>query len=271
MTLDELRDVLGWARAEGWNPGFADAEAFHATDPEGFLLAEIDGAPAAAISVVRHAPDVGFLGLYICRPEHRGRGVGFGLWKAGMARLEGVRVGLDGVVAQQDNYRRSGFALSHRNLRFTGRLAGAPCAEARPIDDALRAAILARDAEVAGYARPAFLHAWMAPCATRHALALVRDGALRGYGAIRACVEGSKIGPLFAESRAEAEALLGALAALAPEGPVALDLPEPNAEAVAMVEALGMAPAFETARMWRGPAPAEDLRRVFGVATFELG
>jgi len=35
--------------------------------------------------------------------------------------------------------------------------------------------------------------------------------------------------------------------------------------------ALGLRPAFETARMWRGPAPSESLDRTFGVATFELG
>ncbi|PIY73901.1 MAG: GNAT family N-acetyltransferase, partial [Rhodobacterales bacterium CG_4_10_14_0_8_um_filter_70_9] len=39
----------------------------------------------------------------------------------------------------------------------------------------------------------------------------------------------------------------------------------------ALAQALGLAPSFETARMWRGDAPREDLSRVFGVATFELG
>lgn len=277
MTQADLATVLGWARDEGWNPGLDDAPAFLAADPEGFLLGEIDGAPVAAIAVPRHAPDVAFLGLYLCRPEWRGKGCGLAVWRAGVARLEGARVGLDGVIAQQDNYRRSGFALAHRNLRWSGRpKPGAPRAApngARIVaaTSDLVAPLTAYDAAITGYARPAFLAEWLTQTHTRRAMALLRDGAVCGYGAIRACVEGAKVGPLYADAPEDAPALLSALLAQAPNGPVALDAPEPNAAAAALARALGLAPAFETARMWRGPAPLEDLRRVFGVASFELG
>jgi len=50
-----------------------------------------------------------------------------------------------------------------------------------------------------------------------------------------------------------------------------LDVPEPNAEALALVGDRGMGKVFETARMYRGPAPRLELDRVFGVTTFELG
>ena len=53
--------------------------------------------------------------------------------------------------------------------------------------------------------------------------------------------------------------------------PVFLDVPEPNAEAVALVEGRDLGPAFETARMYTGPAPAIELTQLFGVTTFELG
>src|SRR4051794_26606488 len=106
----ELNLMLEWADQEGWNPGLSDAECFHAADPEGFLLAFRDKEPVASISVVRYGRPFGFLGLYIVRPDLRGRGYGYRLWQAGMARLEERTVGLDGVVAQQDNYRRSGFS-----------------------------------------------------------------------------------------------------------------------------------------------------------------
>ncbi|MCB1350353.1 MAG: GNAT family N-acetyltransferase, partial [Maritimibacter sp.] len=78
---DEIGTVLDWAAAEGWNPGLDDAAAFFAADPEGFFVTERDGAPVAAISVVNHAPDMAFLGLYLCRPEWRGQGIGFALWQ----------------------------------------------------------------------------------------------------------------------------------------------------------------------------------------------
>ena len=50
-----------------------------------------------------------------------------------------------------------------------------------------------------------------------------------------------------------------------------LDLPEPNVDAIAMATEAGMAPAFETARMYAGPAPALPLRGIYGITSFELG
>ena len=44
-----------------------------------------------------------------------------------------------------------------------------------------------------------------------------------------------------------------------------------NPDAVALAQGLGLAPAFETARMYTGAIPPLRLERVFGVTTFELG
>lgn len=52
---------------------------------------------------------------------------------------------------------------------------------------------------------------------------------------------------------------------------VYLDVPTSHAQARQLAADLGMRPAFETARMYRGRAPAIDMRRVFGMTSFELG
>jgi len=64
--------------------------------------------------------------------------------------------------------------------------------------------------------------------------------------------------------------LLGLCDGIAGE-PLFLDVPEVNTEAVALARGLDFAPAFETARMYTGPAPAVDRTRLYGVTTFELG
>ncbi len=118
--------------------------------------------------------------------------------------------------------------------------------------------------------RDAFLAAWLS--APGHVVrALVEKGAVTGYGVLRPCREGAKIGPLFAATEADADLLFRALAAEAPPGPVFLDPPEPNAHAMALAERHGLTPSFETARMYRGLAPDLPLARIFGITTFELG
>jgi hypothetical protein len=54
-------------------------------------------------------------------------------------------------------------------------------------------------------------------------------------------------------------------------GEVFLDVPEPNKQAIALAQALGLVPVFETARMYTGPIRPIKLERVFGVTSFELG
>src|SRR5271169_1324234 len=95
MTKDELVHALDWAADEGWNPGLFDAESFHAADPDGFLLGELDGEPIGSVSAVRYGTEFGFLGFYIVKPAYRGQGYGLRLWRAAMDRLGSRNVGLE--------------------------------------------------------------------------------------------------------------------------------------------------------------------------------
>jgi GNAT superfamily N-acetyltransferase len=272
MTRQDLDRAIDWAAAEGWNPGLDDAACFRAADPAGFLMGCLGDEPVASISVVRYAGTFGFLGLYIVRPDRRGRGFGHRLWRAGMASLTDRTVGLDGVVAQQENYRKSGFALAHRNVRFGGapQVAAPGDACLKRVTPAIVDAVLAYDRPFFPAPREAFLRCWLKPAA-RDAFAFVEDGIVKGYGVIRACRSGSKIGPLFADGEREADLLFRALASEANGDAVFLDLPEPNQAAVRLAARYGLSPVFETARMYRGPGPDLPLSRTYGISTFELG
>lgn len=268
----DLDLVVEWAAREGWNPGLDDADCFFAADPGGFLVGRLDGVPVGCISVVTYPGDFAFLGCYIVTPPHRGRGHGLSLWTAGMDRLAGRVVGLDGVVAQQDNYRRSGFVLSHRNIRFGGRVDAGPASAGRltAVGPELVEAVVAYDRAFFAGEREGFLRCWLQPD-RRVALALVEEGTVTGYGVLRACREGFKVGPLFADSADGADLLFRGLAAHAGAAQVFLDCPEPHAAALDLAARHGLTPVFETARMYRGPAPELPLDRTFGITTFELG
>lgn len=271
MAPDEIAIAADWAAAEGWNPGLADAACFATVDAGGFLIGELDGAPAATISCVNYDDRFAFLGFYIVRPDLRGRGYGLRIWNAAVDHAGGRTIGLDGVVAQQENYKKSGFRRAYANVRYGGRVpAGATPAGIIPLANVSFASVEADDATVFPAPRPAFLRAWID--ASGHiGRALVHDGKLAAWGVIRPCRTGWKIGPLVADDRAAAEAVFTALVSAAGGGEVFLDVPEVNREAVALAQSHGLAPVFETARMYTGPIRPLRLARVFGVTTFELG
>ncbi|MEU2377040.1 GNAT family N-acetyltransferase [Streptomyces misionensis] len=263
--------ISGWAAAEGWNPGLSDGPAFFAQDPEGFFLGRIDGEPVSAISVVNYGADYAFLGCYLVRPDLRGHGHGLTTWKTALAHAGNRTVGLDGVVAQQDNYRQSGFRLAYRTIRFTGTAPEAAVpAGVRPATPADLPAITAYDAACHPADRPRFLAQWLTTPGHR---AFVRhdDGRLTGYAVLRPGRDALRVGPLLADTTEDARALFGALTAEAAGRELAVDVPEPNADGVALAEAAGLAPSFETARMYTGPVRPHAQERVFGVTTLELG
>ena len=271
MAPDEIAIAADWAAAEGWNPGLADAACFATVDAGGFLIGELDGAPAATISCVNYDDRFAFLGFYIVRPDLRGRGYGLRIWNAAVDHAGGRTIGLDGVVAQQENYKKSGFRLAYANVRYGGRVpAGATPAGIIPLANVSFASVEADDATVFPAPRPAFLRAWI-DTSGHIGRALVRDGKLAAWGVIRPCRTGWKIGPLVADDRAAAEAVFTALVSAAGGGEVFLDVPDVNREAVALAQSHGLAPVFETARMYTGTIRPLRLERVFGVTTFELG
>ncbi|WP_319529876.1 GNAT family N-acetyltransferase [uncultured Cohaesibacter sp.] len=277
-SLEEFAIAVEWAAGEGWNPGLDDLAVFHGADPDGFIMGFLDGEPVSSISVVRYSDDFGFLGFYIVHPDHRGSGVGMATWTAGMAHLEGCTVGLDGVVAQQENYQRSGYTLAGRNVRYCGTISTPP-AEKTVIDvselgEQDASDMLALDRECFGLDREPFIRPWTLPQhgVRRTSLAAKVDGRFVGFGTIRTCREGYKIGPLFCQGPSAAEALFSALVATVPaESMIILDVPEGNRDAVALAEGAGLEPVFETARMYRGEDPGLPLQHIFGITTFELG
>ena len=119
MRPDEISIAVNWAAAEGWNPGLADDACFASADPGGFLIGELEGAPAATVSCVNYGASFAFLGFYIvrqtCAAVATDCAYGTRRWRS-WPRV----IGLDGVLAQQQNYRRSGFDLAYANVRYGG-------------------------------------------------------------------------------------------------------------------------------------------------------
>ncbi len=276
MTRAELDTLVDWAADEGWNPGKNDAQIFWNTDPEGFVAAELGGELIGGGSIVSYGGRFGFMGFFIVRPDHRSQGIGKKLWfhrrDLLISRLQAPAViGIDGVFDMQEFYTRGGFAFCNRDLRFEGVGAATTPSDLLVDLSAVSFAELSQyDAAHFPAPRERFLKAWIAQPNSR-ALGAVQEGRLLGYGVIRPCRQGFKIGPLFAANSGTAEALFRGLGDIAPGEPIFLDVPENNPPAMALARRHNLREVFGCARMYYGPQPILPNREIFGVTTFELG
>ncbi|MGH7985647.1 MAG: GNAT family N-acetyltransferase [Candidatus Binataceae bacterium] len=270
MTRQDLELAIGWAAEEGWNPGRNDAECFYAADPNGFLIGSLSGEPVASLSAVAYDNSSGFLGLYIVKPQWRGRGCGIKLWKAGMDYLGARTIGLDAVLAQRSNYETSGFTAAYHHVRYEGVGGGEMPKGVTALSTVDVNQLINYDAALFKSRRITFLRGWInQPGAT--AVAALRNGKLAGYGVLRPCLRGYKIAPLFADEEGVAEELFQAMAARAGDQPIFLDIPETNAAALGLAARHKMQPVFQTLRMYNRPAPSLDVNRIYGVTSLELG
>lgn len=274
MSLEDVKLSLTWAQNEGWNPGRQDVQPFYSSDPNGFFINTLDEKPIATISAVAYESHFGFIGLYIVHPNYRKCGYGLATWNHGMKYLEGRNIGLDGVVAQQENYKKSGFQLAYRNIRYEGTIANSQIEQNKsvlPLHHFDFSDIEKFDQRCFPSRRTAFLKKWIA-MPNSFSYGFQESGNLKGWGLIRSCFNGYKIGPLFAEDPTIAQAIFSALMSHGTTGnKIYLDISEQHAKAAELVQHYKMQPMFETARMYTGPEPQIEKNCIYGVTTFELG
>jgi GNAT superfamily N-acetyltransferase len=263
--------AVAWADVEGWSPGVDDGQRFLAADPDSFLATELGGEIVASVSCALYGDGYAFIGFYIVRSDLRGRAIGSALFDRALRRADERVVGLDGVLAQQASYERRGFVLAHRNVRWRTAGGGGRPSCLVELSSVPFEQLLSFDAAVFGTDRERFLRAWV-DRPPGHALACVRDGGLAGYGVLRRCRVGAKVGPLLADDEEAAEALLTGLLAVAGSGTeVFVDMPEANSRTRQLRAAREFDPSFETVRMYLNGRPPEDVQRTFGVTTLEFG
>ncbi|MDO8610352.1 MAG: GNAT family N-acetyltransferase [bacterium] len=250
--------MIEWAAKEGWNPGLYDADAFYSINKKGYLLGFLDNQPIASISAVSHCNDFGFLGFYIVKPEYRGKGYGYKIWNEAIKYLSTQNIGLDGVVAQQENYTKSGFKLAFRNIRFEGHGSDEKINENKNIkllSDIDFDLVCKYDKEIFLHDRKKFLNLWIKQPESL-AISYLKNNGLLGYGMVRKCRVGYKVGPLFANSDNIAKELFKRMRVyIGKKNLIYLDVPEPNKNAVSLAKKYQMKPMFETARMYTKEFP----------------
>lgn len=211
------------------------------------------------------------MGLYLCRPDWRGKGLGLSTWQFAIKHAGSRSIGLDGVPDQQSNYRASGFVKTGSSLRNEGRIEARQSPNVRSSEPGDTSHLVALDGRANGFERPRFLGAWLRDDrGTRETRVLLRDSDICGFATWRACQTGTKIGPIVAPDTASALELIADIALLRPNGPLIIDVPEGNTDLRRELERTGFTVPFVTARMYRGDIPTTD-HSMQAIATMELG
>ncbi|KAG0211010.1 hypothetical protein BGX33_004565 [Mortierella sp. NVP41] len=260
-----------WAHSEHWNPSHKglDIEVCHNADPKGFFYGTVDPSsslpnnnnndnnddkpqPAkdeivSVISAVRYGDDQGWIGWYIADSKYRGRGYGLATFNNALEHLNHSTresIGLDGVLAQVHNYKKSGFTQSSWcNERRHGPIQQLIETQERELADRIakdqvEGLVLLSDPRVdieqlpgievrsVGLKRPQFVKHWAHfhadhPEKHRVGVAFVSPDKkdektgkplILGYACVRPAVSSYRVGPLYAADTEIAKRLLVKLA-----------------------------------------------------------
>lgn len=275
MTDPEIAELGDWAMQEGWNPGLGDLDVARASDPEAFVAIRQGDAFVGGGSIISYGGKFGFMGLFILRPDLRGRGLGGQFWRWRRDRLKArldadAAIGMDGVYEMTPFYERGGFVAAHRHLRMQGVAHGRAdpgvlSDKARLIDD-----ILAFDTGRFPAPRDNFLRRWLDRPGL-HIAALFRGDAFAGYGVARPSRNGFKIGPLFARDVVTADRLLGDLLSRIAGEQVQIDIPEINGAARALAGKYALEEVFGCVRLYHGARPKIFIEDIYAVTSLEFG
>ena len=273
MSKDEMLIAIDWARKEGWNPGLHDAMCFYQTDPSGFFVGKLNGKIIAVGSAVIYDDQFAFCGFYMVDKAYRGQGYGLALTKARLAYIGTRNAGIDGVANMLTKYERIGYKIAYNNARYHGINLHPKFHKnnaIKPLNKINFEQLKTYDRQHFPASRDHFLSSWINQADTT-SLGYTEHGQLAGYGVIRPCYQGFKIGPLFANNPTIANELFIHLTHHAKGVSIYLDMPECNPCAVDLANNYQLEKVFETARMYLKSPPNVNLKHIYGITSFELG
>ena len=272
LSLQEMVFPMEVAYKEGWNPGLYDGVAFYQMDPDGFFLAEQDGGMVGAISAVSYEDRLVFIGNQFVLPPFRGQGIGKALWEhaLGVAGDRSIRV--NGLPEGRHFYESYGFRELGNIIRYGGSI----FAEGRVSDDIYSALdidfrqLTEFDAGFFGIARPGFLRTWLETPAMI-SLCLLKEGEMQGWGCMRRCRDGWRLGPVFARNYNHAEELVRHFALSTIAETVYMDVTDGNVQAIRLAFTMGMTPWEARVKLFKGGYIKEPLDQIYGFTTVDIG
>lgn len=279
LLVSDIPAAMRLSVCAGWNQTEADWDFLMRARPDTCFAAVHNGAVVGTTVAVSYGDALAWIGMVLVDPEFRSAGIGRMLVERAIESVRHCRVvGLDATPLGQPLYESLGFveeSTIHRMVSTDLIAPGQADAAAGPawMPSDLEA-LGALDQRALGAPRRDLLDALHAR--TPHlSFSVRRDGAWRGGCLGRTGHNYVQIGPMVAETPADARALLSAARQALAGCAVAIDVPESQPEFLAAVQAAGFLPqrAFTRMRLTREGRDNGPLARgsLFAIAGPELG
>jgi GNAT superfamily N-acetyltransferase len=289
---EELKEVMSWAADEGWNVGKNDAQAYYKAFPTGCKLLLKDNIPIGAIFVADFSAEFTFIGLFVVKKEYRGMGYGKELWNEAMRHIESGNGGLYAVPMQIERYMASGFNSVCKIQRWSTiapSFSGSSSIKKSNNEENEKESILplskANIKSICNYdatmfpSRYSLLKA-MIKMQDTFGFVIRKSNTISGYGLIRRCQTGFRIGPLYASDFGFAKELTIKLMEkiAGSQEPIIFDTPPPSQN-----HFIGLFADFfnlqrntedDTEEMFKGKAPKEideAIKETYAICSLELG
>ena len=278
MIADDLSLGMRLTSQAGWNQVVTDWQRFLAMQPDGCLIAELDGV-AVGTTVVTAFDAVAWISMVLVEQSFRGRGVGKALMNRAVQVAEELgctTIRLDATPLGQPLYESLGFVPQYELTRYAG-VAGPIGAASLLAPKMLRRAgsedmpaILAVDREATGTRRGRFLFLLFAEDPAKFHV-VENLGRIIGYLAVRPGSNARQLGPCIAKTHEAGSALLADALGRHAGSRVYWDLPSSNSGAVGLAQSAGLSPQRQFLRMCRGEAVTDDIARLWASSGPELG
>ncbi|MCP4134691.1 MAG: GNAT family N-acetyltransferase [bacterium] len=282
-TPEELTALhMRWSIDLDWNPGLYDGETYYELDREGFLAGSIRGTPVAAIAAT-HTGRSGHIGLFIVRPEFRGRGYAHRLFDEAMDYLQDCDyVILDSVSEQKDFYLQKGFRPGHINSRYKAVATGREHSSLEKLPAGIIPLSCVPFEMTASYCAPyfpgpreEFFRAWLGQPEAISFGKLNRDGSMQGVIVARKALDGYRLGPLFAEDSGTAGDLMDSLMFMMEPGEnIYMEIPSNNPAARPFRERYSMEeniPLVSMIYSKKGVRSIKPCRNIYAITASNIG
>ena len=276
MTANDVPLGMRLKMQAGWNQTPADWQRFLAMQPEGCLVAELDGV-AVGTTVVTAFESVAWVSMVLVVQSVRGRGIGKALMNQALeiaAELGCTSIRLDATPLGRPLYESLGFVSQYELTRYAGIARSISAVSISPL---VRIAepedigtILAVDHSATGTRRDKFLLRLFAEQLDAVRVAAI-DSQIHGFLTVRFGSDAIQLGPCVAETSAAGQSLLTDALSRYAGSRVYWDLPSSHSAAVALAQSAGLARQRQLTRMCRGENVNDDAAKLWASSGPELG